>query len=484
MSTPVVIEFRSAGLQGVANAFQKAGDAAAKAAEKAQKATEKAQKTAERAAKTAQAAADKQQKATDKANTPAPIKFPSGPNQLYKKLQEKYNQAIIMGNTAAQDDIKMAMDRAQKKINGPDKPSNLKRGLNLSSNMQSIGGAGNGLGGLLGGLSASLELFETLGPVAGGLGLVATAAIASVAAIYKMAEGASEAARKFSELQFSTGSTGAGASTLSGIGNSIGLSNEAVGSASASLSERLRSDPQAMAYAIGMGIGVALPRPYDTVNEGGRLLQVIESLRKITNFEDKVRTAHALGVESLLPATNMSDKQFDFVKKNASIPSQIFGPDFQTEAADFASSLSELGKAFGNLMAVAGRPLMVQLTGVFNSLAEGINQFAQTLASIPMNQLMAVLDIIEASVMAFVNPLGAAGKLGDAYKEWNTKSDTHAEALDRNSNATQANTDALQRMNGIFGNGQRLNAAYGNGNVGGEYLRQALQQGGFRMGAF
>ena len=475
MSTPVVIEFRSAGLQGVANAFQKAGDAAAKAAEKAQKATEKAQKTAERAAKTAQAAADKQQKATDKANTPAPIKFPSGPNQLYKKLQEKYNQAIIMGNTAAQDDIKMAMDRAQKKINGPDKLTlGQKVGNVLKSSRVSSDGNLMPLVGQLAGLS------EAGGPIMA----LAAAGIAASIGIYKLAEGASEAARKFSELQFSTGSTGATASTLGGIGNSIGLSNEAVGSASASLSERLRSDPQAMAYAIGMGIGVALPRPYDTVNEGGRLLQVIEALRKITNFEDKVRTAHALGVESLLPATNMSDKQFDFVKKNASIPSQIFGPDFQTEAADFASSLSELGKAFGNLMAVAGRPLMVQLTGVFNSLAEGINQFAQTLASIPMNQLMAVLDIIEASVMAFVNPLGAAGKLGDAYKEWNTKSDTHAEALDRNSNATQANTDALQQMNGIFGNGQRLNAAYGNGNVGGEYLRQALQQGGFRMGAF
>lgn len=312
----------------------------------------------------------------------------------------------------------------------------------------------------------------------------ATAALAASTAIYKLADEASKASQKFETLKFATGSNGGTAARLATIGSSIGMSGEQIGGMSAALQERITTDPAAMATARRFG-AYNIGRPYGNVDEGRNLLKVLEGIRKLSDPSDRIRTARTLGVEGASNYFNLSDQQAGKVQADAQTKSSIFTPQFGQDAADFQSSVARVADSIENVIGALGKPVMKDMADWFNSLADGLNGVANWLNE-HQNIIKVLKDLSDASTNALVgNGKGVYDSLSKANDDLNS---SPTDALDANTRAHQANTDAINQLNGlipgIYGKGARLNAALGDGSMGGEYLRRGLEAGGFRLGAF
>lgn len=247
-----------------------------------------------------------------------------------------------------------------------------------------------------------------------------------------------------------------------------------------------------------MGIGPALPRAFDNVDEGARLLKVIEGLRAIKDFDQRLRAARILGVEDALPATNMSDRQFARVKGDAALRAQVLGgPEFQRDAADFASALSRVESAVETASATLSKPAVHDLPNVLNGIADSLNRFSQLMQTSRMQGMAQGAFSGKYGTPAMQSGVGTglSGGFGLSDTEFgkgllkglgfgDDSSNDASASMDRNSNAVDANTEAIQRLTGAFGSpGDRFAGAIPAG-LNNEYLRKALESGGLRLPPF
>lgn len=317
-----------------------------------------------------------------------------------------------------------------------------------------------------------------IGSIAKMIGPEATVITALVGALGALEAAVTQTANAFTKLEFALGSNGSVSSRLAGIGAGVGMSPEAVGAASARFQSTISNfnDPVAVSTALRMGI-FNPPRPFGGVDEGKNLLKAIEELRAITDKEEQIRRARILKLEDFSQYYSMSQTQADFMKGQQNFRSTIFDPQFQQDAADLAGAFSGLKDAVMNLLAAIGKPMMHALAEILDDLATFINSLAAAIN---------YFDPILRKIITVAQDLGAASP----FKAWhdlnapmNDALNDHKDSIDRNTQALNANTQALYPGRYIGSNSQRLNSAMPVG-VGGEYLRHAQEYEGFRLSRF
>jgi len=285
-------------------------------------------------------------------------------------------------------------------------------------------------------------LMPLVGQAAKLLGPWGTALAAGAVAVTAMTDAAVEAGQALQELAYGTGSQGSTLGGLRGISGVLGGPG-AVGSLSSQLQSKITTD--AMARAVGLTMGIqSLPRPFGNVDEGQNLLQAIKELRKITDFEERLRAARVLGLEGAGPVLNQSEGQFQKSQERGEFSAKIFGdPKVQQNVADFMQALSDLGASFMNVLGVLGKNLLPRLTKFVNWFADVMNGLADWLDK---NQWL--IDLI------FGNQVAPGG----------IDNSVHVDALNANIRATQENTMELNRLNGllpgVYGRGDRTTSAF------------------------
>lgn len=459
---PVEIEFRLKNFEAMLKGFERLGDKAVQTQQKMDTQRGRGGSGSRGGGSGGSGNGDSGGSLTRNAAPSAPGRFTQGPNQRLQDYQQQRAVASATGNHAAVSDLDALIAKQQKQITGR-QPSTFKDRLKtaIRSTRFNAGGASPLIG-------RTADLFgEAGGPIA----LVATAAVAAAIGIFKLSESAANTAREFANLGMSLGSNGRTTGALRGIGGAIGMSSEAVGGASAAFQEKITNDPLAMSVARQMGI-FNLSRPYGHVDEGKDLLQAIKGLRAITDMESRIRTARVLSLESVLPATAISDKQFDRAEKTSDRASGIFDADFATKSADFFAGMDNLAKSAENLAGVLAKPIIKDLTDFFNGMSDGIDKITDSMSKHTGNKDWDWLKWIPGAT-SLDDIRGNADKTG---------------AVDPSVQATVDNTKALKDATAALRPGNYgSTSARGLGisdNMGGEYLRRALEAGGLRLGAF
>lgn len=378
------------------------------------------------------------------------LRYAQGPYQRLSRLQEQYQQAAQRGHGAAQNDIALAIRRNQQQIQRSMPKSVGQKWMDVFKSSRFNVGQG-GVGDLMPLVGRTMA---ALGPI----GDIAAAAALAADAIYKMTMAAAQASRAFASLQFASGSTGVQTGQLNMLGRAAGMSPEQMGGLAGQFNSRITTDPVAMMFAAQAGITNA-PGAFGNQNWGQELLRMVTYLRSIKDQNERIRAARATGTESLLPLTQLSQATLNKLKADATLQAEIFNPQYQQSAQELLTSQSRVQQAFSNLGAAITGPMMDALAHFENSLADFVNRAAKFFNT-PHADMLAGRD-----TGTPVNP---------------------QKAMQDNTDALNANTQAI-KMPGHYGKGQRLNAALppALGTQGGGFaIRQGLQAGGFRLGAF
>jgi len=425
MPEPVVLEFKTRGLTALRNQAKRAAEA-----------TRELDDAATRARNSTGALGGG---SSSPRSIPAkPMRYISGPNQRLGQLYKQHFAATSAGNSAAVADIERAIARTERQVN-PRKTSAQDRLTRLVASTR-IGSGGE-----------IMPLVGQLAAATGPYGLVAAGALVAGKALYSLSAEAAQTVNRFTEFQYATGSTGAGSARLAGLGGAAGLSLDQTASLSASLSERLRSDPMAQLFGGKVGLGPALARPFDQVDEGERLVTAIEGLRRIVDRSERIRTARALGLESALPIANLSEGQYQFNKRNSETLTAM--QNATTQAADFAAASDALSKQVDVAKS--------NFAGAFTPI---VNYFAD------------FLKYSNQGGGAGVN-LGMAGPGGFTGGGRTSSTESHKDGMAANTEALKANTEAVTALKGAYGTpGTRYQGAIPAG-LNSEYLRNALSNG-------
>jgi hypothetical protein len=418
--------------------------------------------------------------ANEKRLTPRAQGFPAGPRQRMAALYEAMHRAISAGNFDAFDDAKEAYDKLRNRASGP-RPGQRLAGL-IGTTRFGAGGVSPLLGRALdiaggtGSMLKSLEpilapveaMLSKLGPY--GLVLVGLTEATKTAAttVFDMAQSAAEAGNSFSRFAFATGSSTGNNARLMSLGSAIGLSPGDIAGISQRIQGAITGSPEGQAAGLQLGIW-NLPGMFGQQDYGAQTLQVVRALRSM-NPDARLRWARTADAEDLLPLTQLSDRQFNYIDQDASVRAKIMSPEMIQKSADFQAALGRFQNAIQNLMTAIGSNGLDLATRGLNLLADGINGLA--------GSGQALQDLGRVLVDLVSGDIGAASF--DLIKMHNDATVGWEKAIKENTTATQQNTAAVVGQPGFFGKITR-GEPLGQGMNGMAY-REAIDAGiGYRL---
>ena len=404
-------------------------------------------------------------------------RFTTGPFQRQEKLSEEMRRASQQGNTRAVADIGLAQGRNDRLVAragaGPKGLGDRLADLVKTSRFSVAGGkaeimplVGKALG----------VITEALGPeilaVAGPVGLVVAAAIEASKALFELTKASAEAGASYAKFTYAIGNNGPGAANALSIGRMAGL--DAAGTAGLANNVNSAITGSALGRMYGQSVGVFNQAgPYGSVNHADILTQAIEGTRGIKDFDQKVRTMNALGLQGASAAIMMPQKQYDLHQQDRTTTGGIMDKDFQDKSLAFQDSLGRVGDAFNNIMVVLGKPAIEAITNVLNNVANALNNFA-TFMNSPTMQFM-------------IKSLEQYGSIIGVLTFATKPDDPHTAAQKETTQAIKEQT-ALMKTPGVYGRDTdgRLGKAMGSGvGFGADSRARAdMMRAGYAQGAF
>ena len=404
-------------------------------------------------------------------------RFTSGPFQRQEKLSEEMRRASQQGNTRAVSDIALAQGRNDRLVAragaGPKGLGDRLADLVKTSRFSVAGGKAEIMplvGKALGVVS------EVLGPellaVAGPVGLVVAAAIEASKALFELTKASAEAGASYAKFQYAIGSNGPGAARALSIGRMSGL--DAAGTAGLANNVNSAITGSGIGRMYGLQVGVFNQGgPYGSVNHADMLVKAIEGTRGIKDFDQKVRTMNALGLQGASAAIMMPQKQYDLHQQDRTTTGGIMDKDFQDKSLAFQDSLSRVGDAFNNLMVVLGKPAIEAITNVLNNVANALNNFATFMNSPTMQFMIKSLE----QYGSIIGVLTFATKPNDPQT-----------AAQKETTAAVKEQTALMKIPGTYGSdpqGRRAGAfSAGSGYGSSSQSRDEFVKGSFQLGAY
>jgi len=402
-------------------------------------------------------------------------RFTSGPFQRQEKLSEEMRRASQQGNTRAVSDIALAQGRNDRLVArasaGPKGLGERLADLVKTSRFSVAGGKAEIMplvGKALGVVS------EVLGPellaVAGPVGLVVAAAIEASKALFELTKASAEAGASYAKFQYAIGSNGPGAARALSIGRMSGL--DAAGTAGLANNVNSAITGSGIGRMYGLQVGVFNQGgPYGSVNHADILNQAIEGTRGIKDFDQKVRTMNALGLQGASAAIMMPQKQYDIAKGDDKVTRGIMDPAFQEKSLAFQSSMDRVGVAWDNLLTAFGKPGMDAAISLMNGLADALNSFASVVNSSAVQTSLKMLGEV-------LNPFGST----------TTKADDPQTAAQKETTAAVKEQTALMKTPGTYGSdpqGRRAGAfSAGSGYGSSSQSRDEFVKGSFQLGAY
>lgn len=452
------------------------------------------------------AASEKQAKAQEKA-----ARVPQGPYQRLGNLQSA--AATVAPGSAAGKDVAAAIEATQKRIarievvsaqsrpsiTGPyQRLSDLRAG---AASLDSASDAGKDAAAAIARTERQIERIESknqpgqtppnfmqrlgetlsrsrigaggvmplVGDVAKLLGPEAAAAAVAAEGLFKVgkfafdtaeafgraAQQIADSSNRFQQYSLTTGGSGETTGTLKSLGIDAGLAR--------SFNARMNSDPFAQATATRAGLYNA-PEPFGNVDEGKQLQAAVMYLRSIDNKQERIRQARMLGLEELLPQTNMTNIGMGgaMLSGGASAIANTdemgrVSADFTQATRNFNTNLETAGTLAGQLflpLATRGLQLLNTIGDVDLAMAGLAERF----------HLTPLLDLLGFG----------ASKSGGSNKD-----------LQNNTGAMQELSRQLAvGMPGVYGNGERAGRVMPGGMMGGVAGQKAMEAGGYQMGWF
>jgi len=380
--------------------------------------------------------------------------------QRHRDLLADLQDPAVRADKARYQDTLKAFNRAQYQLN---KKPNSKFMNAVMSTRFNIGHASP----LVGRSLAALEEAGIATEVVGPLGLVAGAAYMVVTSLYDLARRSAEVGNEFSRLQLSTGGSVQSTAMLTTIGNALGISPSSMGSIAQSFQNAITSDP--MARAAGMKLGVFnLPGMFGNQDLAGQMTTAITHLFSIKNPTDRLTLARQTNIAELLPLALMSNPQIAHVKPDAATTSSLMTAQFQTEAADFQAGLGRIGQALNNVLMALGPNVLPVVDDFLNQLADSLNNFAKWASTHGQ-----IITMFFDALLLALNPFafgpsiargiqsGAANPFNPDLRDWDPNTggpgqSSQSSALQANTDATRANTQAIRAMiPGTYGTTRR-----------------------------
>jgi hypothetical protein len=395
----------------------------------------KAMEAAAQASEKAAAALDKQSRAA---------KFASGPNQRLAKLTAQFAQAQSAGNTPASKDIEYAINSAKRQIARQDSTGG--RSKKFETFIRSMRFGKDGAMPLVG---QGLDLLG-LGELAGPIGVMAAAATLAAEGLKAFGDIAVSTGNRMAEMQVKTGSSSADNAALMNLGFS--------GDAAQAFNDRISSgsDSSAMAVAAKYNVSNA-PGMFGQQDYGKELLDVTKKIYNSNESQvDKLREFRALGINP--DVLNLSKNTFNRdAGADANQAGSIFSPEYAQQTTEFTESLKRMTQVIENVAGFLAGPVINDITK-------------------PVNQLNAIFS----GQMSWKEFWTGAGE--NQYGV----SDGDQSTKDKNTDALNKNTEALGISQRQYGHGERTDSALprGSGMGSGMAVRQNLEAGAFRLGAF
>lgn len=321
------------------------------------------------------------------------------------------------------------------------------------------------------GPAATRGILAGMAPIARFLGPTAVAfmlAKDAVVGFYQAAKASAEATNRLTEARATAGGSVSDVARLGLVGGSA--------EAARSLQERITSDPMAMTAGARVGVRNQKTSLGGSLNLSAQYLTAIENTAKIADESQRQRLALTLGIEQEVAKYSLlSEETRKRLKDQAKATEAISDPRAQAQAAEFEAAQKQMGQAWSNVRVAFGNLFSDDVTGVLNEIADGANALAKWLHGLRGNN------------RRYRTPLGAltGGAMGD--KGYDVPANTPANIsrqspMMANTLAVQANTEALSRLNGTIGGGQKTQQALP-GPLRGQFLHQAMMTGQLRMGA-
>jgi hypothetical protein len=373
-----------------------------------------------------------------------PFRPPAGPAQRFQQAQGdlgfmQVNAAAFSQNQLFDAQVRarqaqQAFERAQKQASGG--PDFFDRaGQALMSSRFSVGGGGAVGPQIMPLIGRTLSIFGKLTPALQGFtaGLTLGASVAKA-----FSDSMVDAARVAGEFGRAGLMSGGSPGTIGQL-TAMGLPAGQIAGTAAGLRQRLSSDPFAM-----MAGGFQLPRPFGGADEAKLLQEKIEDLRVtklLFGAEAQLVKARMLGLDGMLDLINVSQFVQDEQKKAADLNKDIFDERYLQSARDFNASQTQLEGAWKRLEAAFTKPFIQEATVAILGWAQAVGD-----ASKFLNQ-----HADEFNQIAFKMLEGLAGAFGqgDAVKALEDQMKGFKAAndfLNQNQNATQTNTDALNKV--------------------------------------
>lgn len=230
------------------------------------------------------------------------------------------------------------------------------------------------------------------------------------------------------------------ASTASRIGAAVGLSGNQVASAARSVIEGIANGGPSANYAAQYGVR-AVPGMGDPSNKIDRFIQLIKGIANDPNEERARRAAQSLGMEEFLNLRNLSPETRAKVLKNVKPPSKA---DVQA-AAEFNAQIGIIGDSFQRIVTRIGNPVLRVAAAVIDKIADSMDYLAENAHIVQAFVLGPLLDLVELVTGRKIDRSGGSN---------NTKS-----PIDRNTDAVNENTKALNNAREVFGGGDRARSA-------------------------
>jgi hypothetical protein len=354
-----------------------------------------------------------------------------GANGPFTRLYQLNNQLGAPNRMtlaqAQQANMALAQQRAQAQVNramGVPAPF----GQRLNNFVRSTR-FGNGVSPLIG---------RTADLLGGGSGPVSAAVGVAAAAVIGLAMAAKQARETLTSLAGMRGVAGgsiASASAATRLGAAIGLQGGDVAAMARSTMSNIASGGAASTYAAGYGVR-SVTGMGDPANKIDRFIRLIEGVANDPNEERAQRAAQALGVEEFLKLRDLTpetrEKVFQRMKGGAS------KLDAQA-AAEFNAQLGMVGDSFQRIATKLGTPVLRVAAAALEKIADAFDYIAENAEAVKAAVLGPILQIVELLV-------GLKGNSNKAKKD---------NPIDRNTDAVNENTRALNGVRETFGGGDR-----------------------------
>lgn len=275
---------------------------------------------------------------------------------------------------------------------------------------------------------------DLLGVGSGGGASAAFAAAA--AAIVGLAVAAKQARDTLTTLAGINNVAGGGigsAGQASRIGAAIGLSGSQIGGMARSTIEGISNGGPGAAYANGYGVR-AVPGMGDPSNKLDRFIRLISGIANDPNEERARRAAQSLGMEDFLNLRNLSPETRS--KVLGRMKGGADKRDVQA-AAEFNAQIGLIGDSFSRIVTKIGTPVLRVAAVALEKVADAFDYLAKN------------ADMVGAVILG---PLIQLAELLTGRKASATSGQGKS-PVDRNTDAINENTRALNNSREFFGNG-------------------------------